>query len=332
MNLKKTVLGALMLALFCLLAVGCNQGGEVAPDFPEKDIEFVLTAPPGGGIDTYTRAMVPFLEKHLPNKVNIVVKNMPGGEHAIGIGRMVDAKPDGHTLCTFNLPGWAMSEAYGRWDFKFGEFTWLGNIISVPTVLLVNTDSPYDSLDDIVAAGEDKVLKVPSMVYTSVIGTASIALTNEMGVEAELIQSQSVGEIVAALLRGEGDFILSVPAAVKGQVESNKLKPLAVLGNERYADWPEVPTIEELGYSSDLVLFGESYYFVGTTPGVPEETASILQDAFKKAINDPEFAEVLAEMDEKPNYMSSEECLKKIEDSIALYKKYEPVLGEYINK
>lgn len=321
----------LVLSIALVALSGCGKDDGAESSFPEKNMEFIVTVPPGGGFDTYSRAMVPFLEKHLPNDISIVVKNITGGDHAIGINRILNAKPDGYIMGMFSIPGLALNESLGRADFRLKEITWLGNITSVPAILFVSADSSYESIEDIVAEGKKRTLKVPSMLPSSPLGSTNVILANELGIEVDIISSEAMGDSITAMLRNEGDYCLTpVLDVVKGHIETNQLRPLAIIGEERCDALPDVPTIAELGYPAELANFAITRYFVGATPGIPEEIASILQDSFKQAINDPEFEKALAKLGDKPDYIGPDECQKMVLDSLSLYDEKIDILSKHI--
>ena len=91
------------------LAAGVIAMGLASPAFaagyPDKDITLVVPFSPGGGFDTYARLIAPFLEKHLPNKVHVIVKNEPGAGGRKGLTDVYRSKPDGYKLVIVNVPG-----------------------------------------------------------------------------------------------------------------------------------------------------------------------------------------------------------------------------------
>ena len=109
----------------CLLGVIVFAVGPAAAEshFPSKAITFVVPVSPGGGFDTATRMIVPYLKKYLPGQPNVIVKNAPGGEWNIGIGKIYRAKPDGHTIGILNLPGNAVNQVLGTAKFDLRKIT-----------------------------------------------------------------------------------------------------------------------------------------------------------------------------------------------------------------
>jgi tripartite-type tricarboxylate transporter receptor subunit TctC len=93
--------GAVLLgAVTALSGLSSTDAAAQKVDFSGKRIELLVPFPPGGGSDVYSRTLAPFLEKHLPGKPTIVVRNVPGGGSITGANQFhTRAKPDGlHAL------------------------------------------------------------------------------------------------------------------------------------------------------------------------------------------------------------------------------------------
>ena len=76
-----------------------------AEDYPSKDIRLIIGGKPGGGFDTYSRAIGRYMKKYLPEGVNVITENRPGAGHKIAITMVYNAKPDGYTIGMPMMPG-----------------------------------------------------------------------------------------------------------------------------------------------------------------------------------------------------------------------------------
>lgn len=319
---------SLVVVLISLGVMGAQ--GWAAESYPAKDITFIVPVNPGGGLDTYGRIAATHLQKNLPNKVNVVVTNMPGAEHAMAINTLSRAKPDGYTIGVFSIPGNCLNQVLGRaGGYDLRKITWLGNVSTVPQLLTVSAKSPYKSVDDLRKAGQQKPLNVPHPGFTTVTGAANVIAAVRMDLKTNFIPQNSAADTVLALLRGDGDFITSVPVTVKGQLASGEVRPLIVLSDKRLPSLPNVPTCIEIGYP-ELVSAFRVYYLIGATPGLPEDVAKVLRDTFKKAMDTPEAQEAVRKTGEEPDYRDHLGAAKIIEDSIQLYEKYQKDLLVYI--
>ena len=119
-------LGVLSVMLIVLFTVA-----PVQAKFPSKSITYIIPVTPGGGFDTASRMLIPYLKKYLPGNPNIIVRNIPGGEWSIGINKMYRARPDGHTVCILNLPGNAVGQVLGTAKYDLNKIKWIGKRNSV---------------------------------------------------------------------------------------------------------------------------------------------------------------------------------------------------------
>ncbi|MFB0506248.1 MAG: Bug family tripartite tricarboxylate transporter substrate binding protein, partial [Thermodesulfobacteriota bacterium] len=152
--LKSVSLVCISLLLLMAGTVFGPGDAEAKAAFPSKTITFIVPVTPGGGFDTVTRMLVPYLRKYLPKNPNIIVKNAPGGEWNIGINKMYRSEPDGHTIGILNLPGNAVNQVIGTAKFDLNKITWLGNISQVIYVTALSTKSKYRTVEDLKKAPE----------------------------------------------------------------------------------------------------------------------------------------------------------------------------------
>ena len=141
-------LGAIALAIATTFAIP----GAVAK-YPEKTITFIIPYKPGGGFDTYVRALAPILEKRLG--VTVVPKNMPGAGGRKGATYLYKSKPDGYRISIMNLPGKAIAAIQGKKGvgYDIRKFTWLGQIASDSYVIAVAGKSKIQSIADLKKLG-----------------------------------------------------------------------------------------------------------------------------------------------------------------------------------
>jgi len=191
----------ILLATLTILAVW-NMSAEGKSTFPSKTITYIVPVAPGGGFDTFTRLIVPYLEKYLPGNPNIVVKNIPGGDWNIGISKMYKAKPDGYTVCVLNIPGNAISQVLGTATYDLRKINWLGNIDEVTTVTALSKKWKGKTIEDL--------KKTPEIIA----GTVGLSSTDALG---SMVASQRIG-LKMRFIPHDGSQ-LSILSAVRGDVD-----------------------------------------------------------------------------------------------------------------
>ncbi|WP_236638176.1 tripartite tricarboxylate transporter substrate binding protein [Mangrovicoccus ximenensis] len=186
------------------------------------------------------RTVGQFLEKELGTSV--VIRNEPGAGGQIGFTNTATAKPDGYTLGTFNLPA-ALALTYDRKAAYDAEsFSYLANFVEDPNTFVVAADSPYQTLDDLLADARENPGAVT--VGLSALGGndhfAAILMQKAAGGEFTLVPFKGAANARTALMGGHvaaGTMALSQTASF-----GEELRVLAVLADERSDFAPDVPT------------------------------------------------------------------------------------------
>src|SRR5213594_3167160 len=120
----------LALAVASLLA-GCMRG-QVDGSWPTKNISIIVPFKPGGGFDLQARLLAPFLEKYLPNRVNVVIDNVDGASGKMGAVRLARSAPDGYTIAVLGVESIAFMRVMGQLAEDPEQWSWLGQLGSDP--------------------------------------------------------------------------------------------------------------------------------------------------------------------------------------------------------
>ena len=314
------------LLLLFLLSLVATGNAEAKSAFPSKTITFVLPVTPGGGFDTFSRMIIPYLRKYLPGNPKIIIKNAPGGEWNIGINKMYRAKPDGHTICIFNMPANAVNQVLGTGKYDLRKVTWLGNIGQVTYVTALSTKCRHKTLEDLKKAPEI-IAGVVGLASTAALGT--IIAAERIGLKMKFIPHAGSTEAILAAMRGDLDWVQYPFSTLKKTiVDSHDLIPILVYAKKRIELLPDVPTVTELGYG-DLVDVVKMYRPVAAQPGLPKDVAEIWRHAFWKATNDPEFQQKQINANALPLPMKPEELEAMVEGAIKLVTKYKETIRKH---
>jgi len=334
-----------MLLLGTLLLTGCGQSDSPSkpeagdtqgsgekqaaeqksegPDFPTKDITFIVPTSPGGGFDTFSRILAPALQKHLPNNPNIIVKNVPGANWLTGVSEIARSKPDGYTIGIFNN-GNALMQITGA-DVNLTKHTWIGRLTEQRYVGALSAKSKLKSLDDMKKAGEFSA-GIVSLKSSDGIGT--LITYTEMGIEPSFVSHKGSSEAVLSGVRGDVDYNQLPLRTILEFVPTNDLIPIIAFAPERLKGLPDVPTIKELGYEG-LVDLVKVSYLVGGPPGIPEDVSKVLRDAFAKAIAEPEVIKKIEDTSKSEivpgDHKAAAETIQK---SVDYYTKYKDLILE----
>ena len=283
-NMKKALVVLLMLAVsFCLFANGAaeSSGADAAANWPNQPVQVIVGANAGGGIDTAARLMCKYFTEYFGQ--SFVVTNMKGGAGSIASNYVRSQKADGYT---FQVAHEAIltNKIAGTTDFDYDGFTLGGIPFKVYTTCLLSKD--YSSVEELVAAAKANPGKIKFGTELATNDTAIIAMMEEVyGVKFQLVDSGAVSDQIGSMMGGHIDFMKAPIGNVKDYVASGDFHVLAFFNEERNADYPEVPTMAELGV--DFVV--DKYFGCFFTPGVDPAIIAKFTAAMQEICKNPDF-------------------------------------------
>ena len=272
--------------VFLMFVIAFGGPGEAASKaFPEKPVSFMVMVSPGGGFDTYARAISGVMGKHLG--VPVIVKNVPGAGHRKGATLLYRSKPNGYSIGIFNTQGLFSYQLFGEQKVRYDmtKFTWIGRAAIARYLLCVGKKSPYKNIDDLKKSG--KPIKLSDTGRSSTSALASMLLFSKLGLPLEKIYGyKGASEMIVAAIQGDADGMLLPLSTLFKYVKSGDLKPIVLFSEQRDPLIPEVPTVGELGHEDLLTV--NLQRLIGAPPGVPKDRVKILEDVLKKTMNDEE--------------------------------------------
>ncbi len=293
-----------------LLAAG--SAGAQTP-FPAKPITLIVPWPPGGSTDRHLRTLAEIASRHLGQ--TIIVDNKPGGGGTLGPGTMAQtAKPDGYTIAQYPMGMLRLPHMQKvAWD-PLKDFTFILGVSGYTFGFTVKADSPHKTFNDYIEAAR----KQPGQInYGSTgIGTSPHLLMEEVAGNAKVtlnhIPFKGNADLQQALL---GGHVMAQSDATGWDkfVDAGQMRLLATFGDKRTRRWPQVPTVQELGYG---VVSTSPYGLVGPK-GMDPAVVKALHDAFKKAMDDPKHLELLDQLNQDIWYRSGPDYAKWAAETFA---------------
>ena len=259
---------------------------RAADGFPGKPVRVISPYAAGGGPDVQLRQAGPALGEALGQ--SIVIENKVGAAGVLAAQYVAQAATDGYTLLMGSNTH--LIQKILQPDLKFdpiADFVPVSNFASSPTVLVVRADSPYQTLEDLIA---DAKAKPGQMNYGSGgIGTsahlAGATLASLAGLKVTHIPLKGSVEIAASLLRGDTQFAFPVAGTGVPQVKGGKLRALAVTSRQRLKQLPEVPTLHER-LKNELAV-QESWFGLWAPARTPQDVIAVLFAAATRTLKTP---------------------------------------------
>ncbi len=266
-------------SILILFAVFISLDAHAAGKFPEKPITIVVHAGAGGGSDIFSRTLAAAFEKEKLLPQPIVVENKPGGSGAIAFAYVAGKKKDPYFLVTA-VTSFLTTPLQGRTPITYKDFTPIANFAFDEYMLMVNFNSKYKSIKDIVtdAKANPKKITVGGTQFGSSDSICAYLMETAAGIKLNYIVFNSGGEVNAALLGNHIDLAVSNPGEALELMKANKVRLLGVFAENRLQGAPEVPTLKEQGLNA---IYVQNRGLCGPA-GIPEDARKILEQAFLK--------------------------------------------------
>jgi tripartite-type tricarboxylate transporter receptor subunit TctC len=274
--------------LIALAVVLLAIAPAVAQDFPSKPIRFIVPSTPGSSVDIVGRVMAPEMTKLLGQA--IVVENRPGAANLIGFEYVASQVPkDGYTLAVASTNSLAILPLTVK-DMRFDPVQDLPPLIGVGESRLLFGSAPqlpWKNFAELIAYGKANPGKLNHGASASISRLPTEIILRTHGIQSVYINYPTVGPYVTALRTA--DVHVGVFSDAQYVSLGDKFRILAVTGERRHADLPDVPTFKEVGFPQ----VGGQKFSLHAPLGVPSSVLAKLQAAAAKTLA---LAEVKAQL------------------------------------
>jgi tripartite-type tricarboxylate transporter receptor subunit TctC len=261
-------------------------------NYPTKPINFIVPYGAGGGADSRSRQIALRMSAIL--RQPIVVDNKPGAGGNIGTEFISRAAPDGYTIGMGNFAPMAVNKTlFG--NLRYDPETDLTPIILIekgPLVLVVNPNSPYKTVQDIVAAAK---AKPGALTFSSGGIGGSHQLSAELfeqnaGIEMLHVPYKSGSAGLTDLMAGNVTMMFDQMYSAMPSIKAEKLRAIAITSKKRSPLLPNIPSFAEVGYPKVEVL---NWQGLIAPKGTPKAIIDRLNAAANEALQDPQLRELM---------------------------------------
>jgi tripartite-type tricarboxylate transporter receptor subunit TctC len=268
-------------------ALLCTRAALAA--YPERPVRVVVANTPGGPSDITARIVTAALEQSTGK--TFIVENRGGAGGNIGMGYAASAAPDGYTIL---LATNAYSVNYGLYHKlpydPYKDFVGVSELASSPNTFVVRSELPAKTIKEFVAlakASPDKFNVATPPIGTTPQIQAEVLKLRENLPKLETIVYKGGGDALQALLTGTTQLSSGSLPPAHPHIKEGRLRCLAVTGDQRWPDLPDVPTMEEAGYkdfvfATDTVLLAPAKTPPDIVKWLETETLKILATAEMK--------------------------------------------------
>ena len=274
---------------------------------PSKNVAVIVAYKAGSGTDNTARV----LSKFAADKIGktIVIQNLEGGSGSIGWTALSHARPDGYTLGFVNLPTLCSNIVEQLGDYKIDDFVPICNHVNETSMVMVSKNSPFNTLQELIAYAKENPGKLKAstngMKASNHIGAELLA--KSAGFKYMAIPYGGTADQLLALRQGEVDFSVAKEADIASMM--SEVKVLGVFAEKRMPSFPDAPTLGELGLYNKW--YGSARAIVAPK-GTPADVIAFYEEAFKKAMEDPEYIAAAKKAGVTTLYMNAEDTAKLI--------------------
>jgi tripartite-type tricarboxylate transporter receptor subunit TctC len=309
---RRALLGALV------LMTGFGTHSFAQAKYPDKPIKLIVGFAAGGPTDIVARFVGARLEKALGQPV--IVENKPGGGSNIASAEAARAKPDGYTLFIGTIANATNMSVYKNLSYDTErDFIPISQLVSSPSVLVVNNDLPVKTLAELIAYAKANPGKLS---YASSGAGGSPHLAGEMlkqraGIDALHIPYKGAAPAMNDVMGGTVSMGFKTASGVTSTIQAGRLRPLAIASSTRLPQLPNVPTLEELGFKDFEV---SSWSGLFAPKGTPPEIINTISKAITEIFSSPDVRKQLEGMGAIPVGSTPEEFKKYVRSEIEKWR------------
>ena len=297
MLLRRTALAALFATTFSGLAHA--QAPAPTGAFPNRPVTMVVPFPAGGITDQIARALAQKMGDSLGQSV--IVDNKPGGGGQIAASQVKQAAADGHTVFVGATEMFAINQNLFR-KFSYDplkDFTPISSLIASPLVLVVPANSPVNSVNDLVQQAKTRKggLNFASQGIGSIGHLLGELFRGQTGGEYNHVAYKGSAPALQDVMAGQVDMMFDPVITTAPLIAGKKLKPLAIAAAKRSPQLPDVPTLTELGIKG---VDAGVWFGAVAKADTPVAAIAKLNEAFLKALNDPEILKRFSDQGMQP--------------------------------
>jgi tripartite-type tricarboxylate transporter receptor subunit TctC len=279
------------LAAIALISAALPWGAMASDQeaiYPQRPVALVIGYPPGGGTDALARLLARYVGEALGQK--IVVQYKPGAGGNVGAEYVARATPDGYTIFLGGRPNTIHKTMYGTMKYDFArDLVPVGLVARLPFVMVSGTHGPISTVQDVVRLA--RTYPGALSCASSGMGTTSHLLCEllqqEVSIDLQHVPYSGGAQALTDVMGGRIDIYIATVAEALPHIQAGRLRPLAVMSNERISAMPHVPRIDEAGVPELSGLELGDWGGLVAPPGTPPYVVEKLNRSINAALMDP---------------------------------------------
>jgi tripartite-type tricarboxylate transporter receptor subunit TctC len=309
-------LGRALRLTFLGLATTFSGVAAAQAEYPERPITLVVPLSAGGPTDIMARALAKSLEPML--KQQVIVENRGGAGGQVAYEYMARQKPDGYALVMNTVSVTVLPVTNPTFTLDAAkDFAPITMFEERGVPIVVSAKAPFKTFEEFVAYGKANPGKLNYAAGGAADELAAAWLDQVTGMNNERIRYAGAAPSVTALLAGEVDYHQTFLGNIKDHVTSGALRLIAIGGEKRSAELPDVPAVAEF-YPQ---FHWTSYTGILAPKGTPKPIIDKLNAAIREAIETPDVQKLLKTQGTEAAPMTPEAYAERLGGDTALWKK-----------
>lgn len=327
-----TKLAVALVTISALLLSGCAGGAKPAAtteekkvDFPKKPINLIIAFTAGGSSDVQARIVDKYWKKNFNNQP-LTFDYQVGAGGQVGFTAITRANPDGYTIGGVNVPHINLQALSPQSTYKIDDFVFICQVVNDPNLLVVQANSPMNTVADFVAEAKKKGDKMT----IGVVGTftahhiAALQLMDLLGIKLTLVPFPGAADENVALMGGHVDAMIGNLNDVMRDM--SKYKFLGIASEERHPWLKDVPTFKE----QNVEFVSDIRRGFAAPKDIKPELLQIYRDGFEKICTNPDYIAEMENIGQPQEYLNGDEFTEVVK---SYTKTVAPLVEKYgLNK
>ncbi|WP_313370261.1 tripartite tricarboxylate transporter substrate binding protein [Achromobacter animicus] len=308
----------LLKGLLCAIAAVAAAPSYAQTSYPDKPVHLIVPQPPGGTSDTLARMWA----EHVGNQLgqSVIVENKPGANGSIAASYVARQPADGYSVFLAGVSNLALNPfIYKQQSYSPKDFEGVGLLVETPFILVASKASGIKSFDDLIARAKAE----PGRLNFSSAGQGNAThlvvemLTKKLGIQLMHVPFNGSVPALQSVIGGQTELMADVIMTGGAQAKAGKVTPLAILGTQHSAAFPDLPTLEDKGLK-DFPY--PNWYALVVPKGTPAPVIQKLNAATVAFLNDPAVVTKLQGLGVAPKPSGVDDVKRYTERDAALWE------------
>ncbi|MGB3289426.1 MAG: tripartite tricarboxylate transporter substrate binding protein [Burkholderiaceae bacterium] len=308
-------------ALAAFASVAClTQFAPANAAYPERPVRLIVPFSAGGPTDTMARLVAEYLGSRLGQVITVI--NKPGADNLIAAREVVGSAADGYTLM-FTTNGLLSIAPTVHPEFPIKpmkQFSFIGGVSSYPYMFVTGVNDKRNTLGDFIGDSRKNSGSVSYAVVGNVSLVAMALFKDSLDIDMLAVRYKGNSDTITDLFAERLNLGTFAPSFALPLLKANKVKPLAVTGEKRLAQLPDLPLASEIDPAlKDFSVNSVVWTGIVAPVGVPEDIRARLEQELSRVVADDKFVAQVEKLGDQVQWRTGEQLRQRVESESAVW-------------